>query len=192
MPLPVIADVFRVTWDWSTFGGALNAVNVMHFSAPGKTAAQVLDALDAHQVGGLFDPVSGDANVHTISAQPLDGASGITARPPATPAHWIGGVGVSPVPQVAAIIKLGTGLSGRSNHGRIFLPYVDEGGMLDGIITPAFVTSATGAWVTFLNAMAAAGVALGVASYKHSNWHQVLAVVMESHVGTQRRRNVRP
>lgn len=188
-PLPVIADVFRVTLDWNTPGG-IPCHNVLHFEAPSKTSAQVFTALNANVTHGMWSTVATFAAVFNVDVLPLDGTSPTTSNAiVGAPAKWAGNGGADWTSRApAAIIKLGTGARGPSRRGRIFLPFTTEQDISQGVIDPAIVGAVTTQWVTFLNAMATAGVALGVASYVHDSWHQVLEVALHNTLGTLRRR----
>jgi hypothetical protein len=188
-PLPVIADVFRVTLDWITPGG-IPCHNVMHFEAPSKTSAQVFAALDSHVTASMWSTIATTAHVFNVDVLPLDGSSPTSSFAVAgAPAKWSGNGGsdwTSRAP--AAIIKQGTGARGPSRRGRVFLPFTTEQDISQGTIDPAVVGAVTTGWVTFANAMAVSGVALGVASYTHSSWHQTVDVALHNTLGTLRRR----
>lgn len=186
-PLPTIADVFRCALVWGGSGGQ-SAVNVMHISAPGATASGVRDALEAHVTSGMWSTVATGASVKKLEVTPLDGASGGIEYVTSGGAKWTGNGGADYSPGVAAIIKLSTGLRGRSNRGRLFLPFTTEQDILGGLIDDSIVVAVSSAWDTFANALVADDMALGVASYKNSNWHQAVAIALEKIVATQKRR----
>lgn len=188
MPTPTIANIFRVTFEWQMGAFPKRAVNVMHFSAPGKTEADVLDALDSNHHSGMFTLVTSEAKVVLTTAQKLDGSSAPHERDVSGDTEWTGSGSNQAIPQGAAVVSLSTGIIGRSNHGRIYLPYIAEDEQDSGTLNVTDVGTVTTAWDTFANDMIADGVALGVASYKNSNWHQAVGVLCKPRLCTQRRR----
>lgn len=188
-PLPTIADVFRVTLDWAAGGGA-TAHNVMHFSAPSKTAQDVFDTLDANVTASMWDSVYTSASVTGVDVLPLDGSSSTSHFAVTPAAKWTGnGGGDYSSRAPAAIIKLATGLRGPSNRGRVFLPFTSEQDTSGGLLSDSLVTAITGGWVAFANAMEVDGVALGVASYVGAGvWHQAINIVCHKSLGTLGRR----
>lgn len=192
MALPIIPDCFRVAFKWSNPGGAAGrAVNVLHFSAPGKTTAQVDAAIDANVTANMWRSGVTTTRVEELDITPLDGTSATVPFPKAAVAKWIPVGGADFAPQTCYLIKLTTALRGPANRGRIFLPYLAESEQAAGYISLVAQPLITTAWVNFANAMAAAGVALGVASYKNSLWHQAINVGCETAIATQRRRQHR-
>lgn len=191
-PLPVIADVVRVAIDWSNSFVTKPATNVMHFSAPGKTLAQVFTALDNRVVTNMWCGATVDTKAITVTLTPLDG-SGSTLVQPVTPAaKWAGpAVTGDVVPQVAAIIKFATAKRGRSFRGRIFVPFTAEAQQSSGVVTPATVAAATAAWATWLTNMNGDGVHPVVASYKLGSAEAITAATAEAMTATQRRRQFR-
>ena len=194
-PLPTIADVFRVTLDWQA-GSSPLCHNVMHFSAPSKTSAQVFTAIDAHVTASMWDTVTTAAHVINVDVLPLDGTSPTLSNViTGSPAKWAGNGGSDYSSRApAAIIKLATGIRGPANRGRVFLPFCSEQDFSSGRFDSSIVSAVTAGWVAFANAMASAGVALGVASYVHSNWHQAVNVALHDVSGTvgRRQRVLRP
>jgi len=192
-PLPVIADVYRVVLKsqaTSVLGGQ-TAVNVMHFKAPGKTPTDVFNAFDTNVTLNMWQMQSPAWRVFEMDVQALDGTDPQHTFSPANVTKWNGATTGEIVPQTCSLIKLTTGVRGKSYQGRIYLPWASEGAQNAGQFTASLVTTCTNAWVQFANNMATAGVALGVASYRLAVWEQALAVKCENAVATQRRRLVR-
>lgn len=189
-PLPVIADIFRTAIEWSNPNGLGHAANVMHISGPGKTPTQLMTSLEARVAAGMWSWVDSASTIDQVVITPLDGTSATVTFNTSGGAKWTGGSGAATgVPQASGIIKLQTGIRGRSNRGRLFLPWVAENEQSNGILQD--VTAVNTAWGNFANGLVTDGFALGVASYLHSNWHQATNVSAENHLGTQRRRNDR-
>jgi len=190
MPLPIIADTFRCAMEWSDLG-TLNAVNVIHVKAPGKTATQVGTEIDAKVTAAMWHTVAGSVAVDRLVVTPLDGSSAQFVLNTGRPAKWQGAAGSQSIPAVSSIIKLGTALRGRSKRGRIFLPFVPESLCLTGRLPSADVATSTAAWVAFANALVADAYALVVASYKLAASEQVINLACEPVLATQRRRQQR-
>jgi hypothetical protein len=191
MPLPEIADIARVSLLWNDTSGFNypNAVNVMHFRAPGKTKTDVYNAFNDNVTQAMWDWASDLYRVQQVGVQLLDGSSDVSLFNTGMPAKWTGAGNDSYIPQVAGIVKFTTGLAGRSRRGRIFIPGVAEdettqGGTLD-------VAAVQTAWENFATAMIADGCTLSVASYTLVEANDVTNLLAESRVATQRRRNRR-
>lgn len=187
-PLPVIADVMRVAWNWSG-GAGLTATNVSHWAAPGKSELELWTAFNSHITVNIFDALSTDATIQEIVIEKLDGTSAALHFGPV--AHGIGNGGGEPIAQVCALMKFSTASRGRSKRGRMYLPFVGEADVNSGKLAAAVDTNTTTAWATFLNAMATDGFDLVIASYKTSSAESVINVVCEKVTATQRRRQDR-
>jgi hypothetical protein len=191
MPLPIIADVFRCVLNWTDPGAPQGAHNVLHFktSVAGRTPLQVFTCLDAHVTQAMWDFTTTNAFVTSVGITKLDGVSAAEVFGTGSPAKWQGGGTGSGIPQVAGVVKLATGLRGPANRGRIFLPFVGEGEYANGTLID--VVASTNAWVTAAAAWiadATTPMALGIASYKHSNWHQVVNLATQARSRTLGRR----
>lgn len=195
IPLPVIPGVYRVTWNWTALVAPTHAVNVMHFSgATGPLNIPLLAAkLNSTITSAMFDPLSVTAKVDHWSIIPLDGFSGSTdfAGPTTT-----GSSGGDTIPQVSILLKISTGLRGRNNRGRNFLPFVSELEVANGTFASTSLTPCQAAWRTWQTAMNTGtdSFALGVASYDRAHSgagaHFTVAnpITVESLTATQRRR----
>lgn len=186
-PLPVIADVYRVSLNWLR-GSERRAVNVLHFSAPGKTETDVFTAIDAHVTGTMWESVSSATIIDRVDILKLDGTSTTHGHATDLTGKWQGSGSSAIIPQGAHVVSLRSDLRGRSNRGRVYLPFVSESVQDDGKLTSAVIADVLAGWGAFANAMATDGVALGIASYKHSNWHQATNIIVGSSLKTQRRR----
>lgn len=187
--LPVIANVYRVTILW---GGANNVTprNVLHVQDVAGTSneAQVGDAVGAATATHQFQAVSNLYHFAQVSVIKLDGSSASVIRSfGATGGEDTG----DPIPQLACIIKLHTGLRGQANRGRLYLGPIGEGAQAGGVIGTTQLTNMTTAWASFWANLASGTPALklGVASYKHAVFHELdIAPAPELLAGTQRRR----
>lgn len=194
MPLPTITDCFRVAINYANVLNSMTATNVIHVLAPTFDEQDVFDALNANVSSAMWDPCTNALTTEEVVITKLDGtpdgrAFGIADLT----GDWRQGAGGTQqfIPQMAAIVKLATGASGRSGRGRIFLPFVSEGQQVNGLIDATSQGNCTAAWVAFANDLVTASMALAVASYVHSTASQVLNLACESHSGTIRKRNKR-
>jgi len=192
MPLPTIADTFRVAFEWTLQGGSRTATNVMHYLAPNKTESEVFNALQDNVTDDMWNTLPDIAQCLEVVVTKLDGTPDGRVFPTnlATGA-WAGSGGAQFIPQGCTLVKLATGATGRSGRGRIYLPWITEASQFSGLVDDLKRTAAQAAWIAFSNAMIADGIALAVASYKNDTAAQVLALTVESSIATQRRRHIR-
>jgi hypothetical protein len=191
MPLPVIANVFRVAVNWRAGESPLTFHNVMHFRSPGATPEDVATAFDNHKTTGMWRTVSQTYSVDSLDVTKLDGSSVSFHFDTGSDTDWDGQGGTQFIPQASAIVKLATALRGRSYRGRIYLPALAEDRTFNGVVDPTDQGITTAAWDTFGTDMIAAGTTLVVASYKHATAADVTNIICESRTGTQRRRQPR-
>lgn len=193
-PLPVITNISRVALNWTGPGGQ-QATNVIHIddNTGGHTDAQLRTALDNAADAAMWVQQVPGASVTDIAITPLDGTSPTTHAPPITPAHWTGQNGASFAPAVSILIKIGTNLRGRSHRGRLFLPFVNDGILTNGLLDDGDVSNYTSAWRDFFDDLEAGAPAYtpGVASYKLATFRPEQTVSCEKAFGTQRRRQGR-
>jgi hypothetical protein len=192
MPLPVIANVWRVTFEMNASAGVAPR-NVMHFLDAGGTrnAHNVFDTINGALAGTeCWGPMSSSFAVDRLSILKLDGSAGSVVIATDGSAKWAGHAGGDWSPNSAAVVKFATGLRGRSNRGRVFIGPLAESAMTDGVVGLAFQGDLTAAWIAFTNALVGdpSPMPLVVASYRHATVHQVTDLVTRSRVGSQRRR----
>jgi hypothetical protein len=191
-PLPVIPDVFRVTLNWGAVGGT-NPKNVMHIhdGTGVATAADVAAVVDAGATSDMWNCLTNSQECDLLSIIPLDGSTASTDFN-TTGSKWLGQQSGEWIPQAACVIKMITGLRGRSNRGRMFVGPVAEAIDHNGfyVAGPGHGLMQT-AWASFQSTLVGAGMSLAVASYKLSSAHDVTAVSVETTLGTQRRRQSR-
>lgn len=188
MPLPVIANTYRCTFNWTNYLGVAPR-NVIHVQGTAVSvtdvAEAVVNALQTHQ----FEGMNGSFVLHSLDALPLDGTSASASVPG-------GGYssGTSPSgefsPASAIVVSLRTGVRGPRGRGRVYIGPVNEGIMADGQIPGANATEITAAWDAFRAALLAGTPALSlvVASYTHADANVVGSNICETVLGTQRRR----
>lgn len=189
-PLPVIADTFRVAMFWQGQSGLLGQT-VMHFQKAAASAASVAADVDANVTASMWTHTNTNTKVTELHVTPLDGSSA-TYILAVTGAKWAGTSGASDVvPASAVVVSFRTGLRGKSNRGRIYLPFTSENVIADGKLLAANVAIGQPAWNAFLAAMIAVPDFPVVASYKLATKHQITSIVYEGTLGTQRRRQQR-
>jgi hypothetical protein len=193
MPLPTITDTFRCVLNWTGQSWSTNAVNVIHIRMPSADSGDVFTMLDGDVTSAMWGHTENNIGVESVDITPLDGSSASENFPTGLPSKWKGAQtgGFDPVPQVAAIIKLGTALRGRSYRGRIYLPWPVENQILAGQLNSVTVGTMNSAWSTFLGAVIADLAELVVASYKNSTAEAVTSAECETFLGTVRRRQPR-
>lgn len=169
----------------------------MHFQRAGGTAIDVKNDIDAHVTAAMWGVQEANAQVTELDIIKLDGSTGTVAFT-VSGAKWTGGgSSADSAPNVANIIKMQTGLRGRSNRGRVYLPMVGENQTTNGAIPSVGVTAGQAAWDAFLTAMTTATCFPVVASYDRAHngagAHATLVTkyVYEAVVATQRRRQSR-
>ena len=187
--LPVIANTFRVSLEWS--GAGLNFANVMHFvdNSGTKVAADIFGILDAEVETNMFDVTRSSVVVDTVKIIKLDGTSATEVFPTGRPAKWGGGQTGGDF-QVAPsyLISLRTGLRGQANRGRIYLPAPADSAQADGLVNAGNQATLQAAWDDFRVDVAVDGIEMTVASYRHAVQHPVTATIAELPLATQRRR----
>jgi hypothetical protein len=193
MPLPVIPNVFRVAIEWNNTHLSRNAVTVMHFNSSTHSAFPVGQIIDAHATANMWDHTSSATKATGLSVTPLDGIT-IPAEVPTTQdGRWQGPHADGDIiPAASAIAKFLTASRGRSYRGRAFLPFVAESEQANGVLNSGDVTTMNAAWSTFIAACASDAVFPVVASYVLALATPITSVVIESLLGTQRRRQPRP
>lgn len=188
-PLPEITNVYRCAFNWALASQRV-AANVIHtrtsvFDDAQAVAEQVRDAASAAQWG----PVHSSVGVEQIVVTKLDGTSASYELDVTADAAWQGQTDGQYVPQVAAVVKFTTSQRGRSKRGRLFMPYIAEAAMQDGLILD--LGPVQSAWEDFVQNLDLVSCPLVVASYKLESAQDVIGVLAETRIATQRRRNRR-
>lgn len=187
--LPVIGDTYRCALRWGHSTGQ-NAVNVIHITKAASSAAAVATALDTNATANMWGSVTGGASVNQLSITPLDGSSA-TYLLTVSGAKWTGAGGAGDFsPASAEVLSLRSTFRGRSKRGRIYLPFIGESSITNGSISSGLATTQT-AWNTWLAALIASGFFPCIASYKLASQVPVSSILVETLLGTQRRRQGR-
>jgi len=186
MTYPIIENCFRVAFNYVGVSGG--ATNVMHFLNSTDSVAQIATDLDAKVTSAMWGHMPNTCKLDSIAITKLDGITGTYVL---TGINQAGNTDGQPVPAVSALLYLQTGLIGRENRGRMFLPWVSEGAMASGILDGTVQANTASAWNTFRTQMDGVGSVLAVASYKFGAATPVLSLGVRSAVATQRRRQQR-
>ena len=190
-PLPVITNVFRCALEWQG-GGGQSAVNILHIGNDTDDESGVFADLDAAVNSTLWRNTCSTAAITRVVIWDLSGSTAGQVFTP-TGGDWEGGSsGTEWAPAVAQLVSLRTAVRGSRGRGRIYLPFISEGGVADGFISDVGVLAEQqAAWDTFVDDLAAAGSQLQVASYAHESSNVVTGVNVEAILATQRRRQSR-
>jgi hypothetical protein len=194
IPLPIIADTYRTALKWIDNSGQ-HAVNVMHFRVSAYTPALLFADIDTTVTANMWGSVATTASVLEVDITPLDGVSSTQTFPTGQPAKWTGSSGGTQyTPQAASLIKLQTGVRGRDNRGRLFLPFTSEAQQVDGFLISGTVTSITLAWQALVDAFAG-GVVVAAYDRRHNgagaHATPVTVATCEAAIGSQRKRQQR-
>jgi hypothetical protein len=162
----------------------------MHFRNTAGSPSGLATALEANWNANMIGVVSSSAAITDLQIMELDGLSGTSNIPTSGGAKWTGGSVSDHVPAYAQVISFRTGLRGRRNRGRIYLPAIAENAMADGVLSGSSAT-AQAAWTTWLAAMSASSYPLVIASYVGASYAFVESAQVVEIYGVQRRRQSR-
>lgn len=202
IPLPTILGTYRCVAHWLDSTTSQTAINVIHISS-GVTVTNVVNAKNALLACWsanmqLFMPTTVALTAFDIT--PLDGHTATQTFGTGSTAAFKGGSAVDFAPAVSALIRIQTGLRGRENRGRVYLPFVSESQMTNGSLIsadPPIVGTAWNAFVTALGAQSPTPFTFGVASYDRkgggagAHFTATTGVFCETLLATQRRRQGR-
>jgi hypothetical protein len=177
-----------INWSLHAGGSGPTATNVIHVYKAASGTNAIAVAVDANVVQTMWGSVSDTFSVGNIVVTKLDGLSASYTFATGRPAKWKGNQTGDYIPQGAALVKLQTALRGRSYRGRVFTPFVAEGGQTAGQLTASNVTNTQNGWDAFHAAMTAAGFTFVVASYKHAIQNPVSTIFAEQPMATIRKR----
>ena len=184
MPLPVIANTFRVALLWKT-GGGLVAVNVIHVRSTTLDPTGIFLALSGTVTQDTWSYVASAAHVDEVHITPLDGVSATQVFLTAGGVQWQGSAGGDFIPASCSIVSLRTGTRGRSFRGRVYLPFLVEGQQQNGVLSAGGLANWQEAWDDMIGDL---GATLVVASYKLRVATAVTSALCEGLAATQRRR----
>jgi len=185
-PLPTITGVFRITLEW-TLPESAKAANVFHIFATTDDETEVSTAVQANLDPDQFYGSSSSAHLTGVDVIALDGTS--TTFHQTLDGSFTGLGGSDYIAQGATIVSFGTGLRGRSNRGRMFLPALAEDRQDGGIVAFGAVSTMQVAWDNWVDNMRAAFMIPVVASYRHHTAPEITTVTIRDRCGTIRHRN---
>ena len=188
MPLPEIANTYRVTWNFTTSRGVTPRI-VQHFLCPGSNVDFVGAALVGAATDNMFNPMPQSFEPDTFDILPLDGVTP-TRQFDLDPGLQMCQAAEEMSPASAALISLRTDQRGPQGRGRSYVGPVAEAEMANGQLSVGSKNAMQDAWADFLEALAALDpeVLLVVASYAHEESYPVQTLNFELPLGTQRRR----
>jgi hypothetical protein len=175
----------------------------MHIRSAGTaTPADVFEALVDAVNGNMWNSAVSGATIVKVDIIKLDGVSATqTFLAPGTSA-WTGQQSGDFAPQVAALVKFQTGLRGRDNRGRMFIPFTAEDVTLGGALSAISQGLMQTAWDAFDAALLADTTSPGpydfvVAAYDRvhlgagAHATDITNIVVEPQTATIRRRQTR-
>lgn len=186
--LPVIPDVYRLTWNFATDQGVTPRIVQHYYSASSDVAVVGASIVDA-AVPDLFYPMPVSFDPYGFDLLPLDGVTPTQTFTFPAPVGMCGGNSQG-IPAAAAIMKIKTDVRGPRGRGRSYIGPVAEDQQDSGVLAVGARNSMQDAWNEFLPALQALDpeIFLVVASYTHGDYNLVVNLVWESILGTQRRR----
>lgn len=189
MPLPVIANTFRVTVDFQALSGIKPAC-VHHVQTATADVEQIGVNWWEAATEGLYGPMLGGHEPTSISIIPLNGTSATTVIPKQVGSATLClGTGQS-MPQVAAVVSLRSTQRGPRGRGRQYVGPLVEQAQDQGVMENTTRVNLENAWKDFQTNLGEVDPAmtLVVASYVHANAFDVMSISVDTITGTQRRR----
>lgn len=190
MPLPVLADMWQVRLNWNNTNAPRDASNNLYFfdSVGTQTATNLAVDFAASVNAQMWGMQSTPSVVTAMTITPLDGVTAGAVFPTGGGAVWLGGSGTDAILQGSTVISIKSGHRGPSGRGRVYLPWTAESTQLNGVLTPANVTSVQTGWNSFFTAMVAAGWSPSVVSTADAINYPALNYTVRPNLMTQRRR----
>lgn len=187
-PLPVIEDVYRVTWNFSSYVGITPRI-VQHFLSPSSNKLEIGEAIAGNVQAGVFGCMHTGFEPLDIDVLPLDGTSTTQTVALESSEPLCEGSG-QVIPAAAFLMRLQTDQRGAQGRGRSFIGPCTEATSVDGHALVDTVDYMTGQWTDTLTVLAGLTplVTLGVASYVHEEYFTLQAFNISPVLATQRRR----
>lgn len=190
MALPVIDDVFRVTWNFQSYDGITPRI-VQHYRTSTANGQDVGLALWDAVVDNLFLPMHESFEPTSLSLIRLDGTSAtvVVPRPVDVTANLCAGDGQI-IPASAAVMSWRSLVRGPKGRGRSYIGPVTEGANENGMLVGDSLTELPAAWGSFYVALGEQDPSIGpvVASYVHEEAYLIQGASLSEVLGTQRRR----
>lgn len=187
-PLPVIADVYRCTFNWSPFH-SVSPRNVLHVRTASPDSVAVGDVVVAALQVHMFEGMSGGHVLDSVTVLPLDGVSSAIAVP--GEGYTSGSASdQQTAPQVAGVVSHYTGHRGSAGRGRTYIGPMNEGAIVNGSMVAGNAAEISAAWDEYSSMLNDAEPILEfvVASYVQAAAFPVARSVCHDILGTQRRR----
>lgn len=174
-------------------------VNTFSYAWTGSTTAPTVTQLNAMAqnfwtaVGTLYTTMlCGNVNVQNVETRWLDPlgppiVGGYTVPQP----HPGTSPGNATPANAAVVLSWRTGLAGRAYRGRTYLPGIGESSQVNSTVNSSYITAATAlanALVAFNNGGGIVGVQMVVASFVKQLLNQILFVVIDNAIDSQRKR----
>lgn len=189
MPLPVIANTYRIALIWNRHSGVA-PVNVFHVrdTAPTHTDTQVGNAVWAALDNEMFTGINTAHEVHDMLVTNLTAANAATSVPNLAGNH--GQSTGDSIPNLCALMSLHTAQRGSRGRGRCYVGPITETAQADGIFDATKAATMLTGWNNFIAALVAntPHLELVVASYRHADAHSITSIRVDSVCATQRRR----
>jgi len=191
MPLPTIADVYRVAFVWTPVNG-ISPANIVHMRKASSSESDIASVTNDAMLlgvgsGNMFGCVHSAWAVESLVVTKLDGSSpGFDEPLPDGP--FSGTHGGDSLPSTCGVISFKTAQKGPRGRGRIYLGPSSEIVVGGGSLEAGVQTELLDGWTAFLNHLSVGDVEFGVASYVHRDFHPLTSFRVDTLVGTQRRR----
>lgn len=191
VPLPVIADTFRITILWNRLNG-VEPRNVFHVQSlltnETDVGGVIDDAIATLAVKQrLFDCMPDIYTANHLDILKLDGSSATVNYGLTNELEGASGTDeFEPAP--CGVLSLRTAFRGPRGRGRLYVGPVSEGAVAYGKLLTGVATNMVDTWTDLKDEMSTNGVVLSVASYQHADVHPVTHFVVSDTLGTQRRR----
>jgi len=190
MPLPVIANVYRAAVVWGPGDNSTvppEAVNIHHVRTTTMSEQDICDALtDAHgQIPSVVSVIAPSFSILRVEVIKLDGSSATQVCIPASTVTGSGGAEF--ISQGCLVASWHTAQRGARGRGRTYFGPISENGQSGGHGGWNAVTVGS-ELMDYVAFVAAAGGDLVVASYAHTDAHDITSAKNDGALRTQRRR----
>lgn len=189
MPPPVIANVFKVAHRIEQDLGLGYTIFTRHYRAPGLDVADIAAAYIDHFSGDQVLVLSSNWAFQSMEITPLDGLTAPSFFAFTGGAHGTASGDI--VPGYCNVISQRTAVRGPRGRGRMYIGPTTEGALTSGRFLTANLTTIAASWGAFDANMAGDGIQPVVASYVHSDAHDVVSIRADQSAGIQRRRQRR-
>lgn len=190
MALPVIPNVFRVTWNFASYQGVTPRC-VQHFLTATADGADLGVAIWEACEDSMFFFMHQNFEPQSLSIIRLDGTSATVEVPRSShsDAEMCATTGEI-IPAAAAVISWRSLVRGPKGRGRTYVGPVSESAIQNGKLIGDGITLLPLAWTTFMDNLTAntPNIELTIASYRHEESYLVSSFSMSNTLATQRRR----